>query len=341
MSSVLCTIIQRLTTMITDSLPTALRATENRAPLSPTIPMMPSAMLRSSRKIILHGALGLCVFVSSLGAVVSVSTGFVDNTGSSPASTTTGDTRKQTGDINGTSASLNSIGETSTLGYRFSGANSGRAGNANNTAFNQTVTQSIDVSVTWTITADPGETYNFSIDPEFNAVLVVAIVGGGSTDDRTEIGNLTAALSQNSNPISTTGLDFTGDSNNFIPGNPGGNARNVKTLSEFGSMLFTGLTGSNTFELSYSGDLIANWDKVDQNTGTANAVLWGMDGISPDSNTDFNSDWDEYSKSDVPVAASDDGLFLQGTLEVIPEPAASGLILALAGLTMAASRRRR
>lgn len=184
--------------MKTESSPATSGTFESQGPITSSMSKSnPSVMLRSSRKILLGGALGMCVFASSLSAAVVVNATFVDNTSSSPATTSTGVTSNQNGAINGPSATLSSIGETSTLGHRFSGANSGRAGNANANPFNVTVTQSIDVSVTWTLTADLGETYDFSIDPEFNAVMVVAIVGGGSTDDRTEIGNLTASLTQN------------------------------------------------------------------------------------------------------------------------------------------------
>lgn len=237
-------------------------------------------------------------------------------------SVTTGDALYDTTpDLMGvSSAQLSSEGQTASLGYRFSGANSGR-GISNTTQQVRSITQNIDVSVTWILTSDsPGEIYSFTLNPSLNGYLNVLDEGANEeANDESTISNFNATLSQNGNTFALNQLGLTGGSRT----SPGSS-----NVNDSASRTFANLSGDHTFILQYSGSTTAAWKIAGfQDNRTANAVLWGQDGtMNGDS---FPDTFDNYATA---ADLDNDGLFVQATAELIVIPELSSLVLA--GLAM-------
>jgi hypothetical protein len=220
--------------------------------------------------------------------------------------------------IGTTSASLDTAAQSVEMGYRFTGFNSGR-GVTNGIFQSQsldTITQNIDVSVTWTLTSTlPGETYTFTLNPELHAYLNTLDDSNSEPNDLSQISNFTAVLKQNGSIISDS-LDLTGGSRTTVGSSTINDTNNSQT--------FTNLTGDNVFVLQYAGSTTTSFHTgTAQDNRTANAVLWGQDGtMNGDS---FADSFDNYSSSS---ARDADGLFVPATVELIVIPEMSSLVLA-------------
>lgn len=221
------------------------------------------------------------------------------------------------------------LNETEELGYRFSGFNSGKGVSSDGSLQTFTITQDIDVTVEWTITADYGEIYSFTINSVLGAYLAIQDGANDEAGDVAQLTNLNATLKKNNVQIVVDQLGLTGG----ILQTDG-----TALVDDSVSRTFTDLIGTNTFSVTYTGQAIASWRTggtfLNPADRTESAVLWGANGeVSGDSTDDYASYLDRLA----------DGLFISGTVEVtaIPEPATTALLLAFSALGLVAYRRRR
>jgi hypothetical protein len=217
--------------------------------------------------------------------------------------------------IGTTSATLDTAAQSVEMGYRFTGFNSGR-GVSNINQQVRSITQSIDVSVTWTLTSTvPGETYNFTLNPELHAYLNILDDNNGEASDESTFSNLDATLTQNGSQIPLDQLGLTGGTRTTV---------GSSTVNDTATRTFSNLTGNHEFTLQYTGSTTAAWKIAGlQNNRTANAVLWGQDGTMDGDS--FADSFDNYSNS---TARNADGLFVPATVELIVVPEMSSLVLA-------------
>jgi len=227
-----------------------------------------------------------------------------------------------------TSALLNNVSDSADLGYRFTGYNSGRG--VNN--FNQqvrSIEQSIRVELEWTLSADAGETYDFTINSELEALLRMFDDSSGESGDEATLSNFVATLTLNEGSTNRGTLTLSGDTRTAV---------GATAISDSGSRVFTNLTGDNTVSLVYEATSTAAWKIAGfRDNRTAAAVLLGEDGRM-DGDVEFADDFDEYNSS---TARNDDGLSITGTVEVtaVPEPSLSALLAGMVGLAFLFRRR--
>jgi hypothetical protein len=215
------------------------------------------------------------------------------------------------------STTLTTAGSSSgNMGYRFIGqASAYDEGN---------LTQNIDVTVTWTVTAESWEEYSISLTPELHAYLNIYDYSTDESDDDADFNTLSSVLRVNGGIVSDTLNGLTG-----LQRSTDGSSN----LDRTDSQILTGYTGNNIFSLQLTGtvfvDAHADGGVFDNPTG--NAVLWGQDG-----NLDFEQNasqdgFDEYSSTS---ARNADGLFVDAdiTLDQVPEPASALMIVVGGGL---------
>ena len=275
--------------------------------------------------------IGFCVYSVLSGvsqAAVSINVSFSDSTTDND-SVGSGDAgfNATPGVIGVTTANLGSVSDTAELGYRFSGYNAGRG--ESGSGF-RSIQQDIDLWVEWTVSADGGETYDFSIDSTIGASLRIFDDFADESGDQAIFGVLTATLTQNGFDVSNGDLNMTGGSR-FGDG--------FSNVDDTASRVFSGLTGTNTFRLQYEATIVSTWKFATiGNNRTANGILWGEDGTMG-GDSEFNNNFDEYSN---PANKPDDGLFVSSSIEVtaVPEPAAVALIMGLVGSLFLVRRRR-
>lgn len=220
----------------------------------------------------------------------------------------------------GLSSSVTEVGSsTSALGARFYGAVSGRGvWNGNQQA--QSLTQGINVSYEWSITAEDWEVYDFSISTALQAYLNILDDSNDETGDEATLSAFDAKLYLNDGQVALDKLGLSGGSIDT--------KADSSSISNTTGRVFSGLSGNNTIRLEYSGSATATWKIAGfQDNRTADAVLWGMNGSMDGAS--FADSFDEYSTS---TARTNDGLFVDGvaTLQAVPEPA-SVLMLILGG----------
>lgn len=227
----------------------------------------------------------------------------------------------------GLSSSVTEVGSSSSaLGARFYGAVSGR-GVWNGIQQAQSLTQSINTTYEWAITAEDWEVYDFSISTALRAYLNILDDNNDESGDGATLSSFDAKLYLNGSQITLDGLGLSGGARTTVGTN---------SVDDAASTLLTGLSGNNIITLTYAGSATATWKIAGfQDNRTADAVLWGMNG-SMDGDS-FADTFDEYSVSSDRTA---DGLFVNGvaTLQSIPEPA-SALMIALGAGLLAIIRR--
>jgi len=274
----------------------------------------------------------LCVAVLAAtlpltGSALLVSLSYSNNTTDND-SVSSGDALSGSSTIGATSSELTSAGtSTSAMGARFYGANSGR-GVSNLTQQPRSISQSINVTVTWTIIAEDWEEYSFSLTPEFHAYLNILDDAADESGDSVSFTSLNGSLKQNGGTIS--------DSLNLSGGSRG--TAGSSTLNDTASQTLTGLTGNNTISLQYTGTATATWKIAGaRNNRTADAVLWGVDGTM-NGDVEFSDSFDNYSSSS---ARNADGIFVDGTvtLDAIPEPASVAMLGVASALGLFIRRR--
>jgi hypothetical protein len=217
-------------------------------------------------------------------------------------------------------------GSTSAMGARYYGAVSGR-GVDNGSQQAQSLTQNISVSYTWAITAETWEVYDFSISTAFRGYLNILDDFSDESGDTASLSSLDAQLYLNGSQITLDQLGLSGGSRSTV---------GSSSADDTNSRALTGLSGNNTIELIYTGSATATWKIAGiQNNRTADAALWGANGIM-DGDT-FANTFDEYGTS---IERTSDGLFVEGvaTLQAVPEPA-SMLLIAIGGGLIALKRR--
>ena len=228
----------------------------------------------------------------------------------------------------GLSSSVTEVGSsTSALGARFYGAVSGR-GVWNGSQQAQSLKQDINVSYEWSITAEDWEVYDFSISSALQAYLNILDDSNDESGDGAILSNFDAKLYLNDGQISLDKLGLSGDSI-YIKADS-------SSISNTASRVFSGLSGDNKIRLEYSGSATATWKIAGfQDNRTADAVLWGANGIMDGDS--FADTFDEYSDS---AERTSDGVFVDGvaTLQAVPEPA-SVLMLVFGGGLIALKRR--
>lgn len=185
---------------------------------------------------------------------------------------------------------------------------------------NGNITQSVNASVTWTITASPSVVYDIVLAPEFHGVLAIYDPTWDNDNDTVSFGGFSASLTQDAAPISASGLGLSGGSRST-------NGSNL--VDDTGGKTITGLSGSHTFELLYTGSVNANGGTYDldcANNSSASA-FYGMNGTMT-GQCGAPSGFFQYTSG---MAA--DGLFMPATVTItaiVPEPGA--LLLLGAGL---------
>lgn len=259
--------------------------------------------------------LTLTTLLPLTSSAIQVTASYGNNTTDNDA-VSTGNALTSASAIGATSSELTEVGtSTSAQGARFVGANSGRGVNASSQSLSS-ISQNIDVSVTWTIVAEDWEEYSISLAPEFHGYLNIE---DGANDeaagDVASFNSFMTLLTVNGSSLVDT-LGLSGGSRNVV---------GSSNLDDTASQLLSGLSGNNTIVLTYSSLSKAAWNSANfQNNRTADAALWGMDGTMDGDNA-FTDGFDEYSSSS---ARDADGLFVDAvvTLDAIPEPATLGLI---------------
>lgn len=215
------------------------------------------------------------------------------------------------------SSTLSEVGNSSgNMGYRFVGqASAYDAGN---------LSQNIDITVTWTITAEVWEEYSLTISPELHAYLNIYDWSTDETDDDADFGNLSSVLRVNGGVVSDTLNGLTGIQRSTDGG---------YNLDKSDSQTLGGYSGNNIFSLQLTGtvfvDAHADGGVFDNPTG--NAVLWGQDGNLDFTQNTAQNGFDEYATS---TARDADGIFVDGTvsLDAVPEPASALMLVVGAGL---------
>ncbi len=225
--------------------------------------------------------------------------------------------------IGSSSATVDTAGNSSgNMGYRFTGQTSAyKAGY---------IIQTIDVTATWTVTAEDWEEYSITISPELHAYLNIYDYSTDETDDIAAFSALSSVLRVNGSIVSDT-LDGLSGAVRATDG--------PFTLDNTDSQTLSGYTGNNVFSLQLTTTAFVRAHDggglFDNPTG--NAVLWGQDGtLDFEQNTSHNG-FDEYpSSSDLNA----DGIFVDAdvTLTAIPEPATLSLI-GLFGIGVLGARR--
>jgi len=219
-----------------------------------------------------------------------------------------------TASIGVSSSTLSTAGSSSgNMGYRFVGQAA-----AHGTGF---MSQYINVTATWTVTAEDWEEYSINFSPTLAAYLNIYDWSTDETDDKAVFPTLNSILNVNGSTVADT-LDGLTGYTITTEGSYNLNRSDSQTLS--------GYTGNNIFSLQLTGTIIvdAHADGGLFDNPTANAVLWGQDGTLTDGPSPT---FDNYSTT---AARDADGLFVDAdiTLDAVPEPA-SALMLALgAGL---------
>jgi hypothetical protein len=108
------------------------------------------------------------------------------------------------------------------------------------------------------------------------------------------------------------------------------------------SQTITGLTGTNTFELRYTGAAFGSADSSAGafcNDNTANAALWGMDGTLSGYSCSALNPNDNYGTT---AERDADGFFVPATVTITTVPEPGTLLLLGAGLIgLAAQGRKR
>jgi len=225
--------------------------------------------------------------------------------------------------IGSLSANLTTVGNSSgNMGYRFIGQSS-----AYDTGY---MSQSVNVTVTWTVAAEDWEEYSLSLTPELHAYLNIYDYSTDESDDDADFGSLSSILRVNGLEVSDT-LDGLTGYNKSTDG--------FYNLERTDSQILSGYTGNNIFSLQLTGTVFvdAHADSGAGDNPTGNAVLWGQNGTLDFTQNGAQDDFDEYASTS---ARDADGIFVDGavTLDAVPEPATVGL-LTLSGLLIAVYRR--
>ncbi|MBL7016338.1 MAG: PEP-CTERM sorting domain-containing protein [Kiritimatiellales bacterium] len=256
------------------------------------------------------------VWVASLplsSSALLVTRGY-SNTTTDNDNDTKEDASSSTASIGASSSTLSSEGSSSgNMGYRFVGQAA-----AHGTGY---LTQSINVTATWTVAAEDWEEYSVNFSPSLAALLNIYDWSTDETDDQSVFPSLSSTLRVNGSVVSDT-LDGLTGYTRTTDGSYNLNRSDSQTLS--------GYTGNNTFSLQLTGTVVvdAHADGGLFDNPTGNAVLWGQNGTL---NFADDPNFDNYSTT---AALDADGLFVDAniTLDAVPEPASALMLVVGAGL---------
>lgn len=277
-------------------------------------------MLRNRMLLAIVAGLSLCL-AGSPALALTIGVSFVDNTTDNDSGAN--EQANSSAALSGSSPVVlaNTIGATGSVSTRAAGFTASQEQDGG-------ITQSIDYAVTYTVTAPASVVYDITFSPEFHARLTNADQGD-VPGDSSSVSVLSAALSQNASSISDS-LDLSGGTNT----SPG--TANVDSTA---TQNLTGLSGNNTFVLTYTGSVhTQSFDAVLCSGTTYNSVLWGMDGPFGPACSGSADNWDDYT---VAAALDADGLFTPAavTITAVPEPGTLLLVGAgLLGLAMTGRR---
>jgi hypothetical protein len=249
---------------------------------------------------------------TSAHALVSVSVSYTDNTTTGLASKS--QSTSSHGVIGATSASLSEVGTSATLGYRFTGSVAAYSGGSS--------TQTINVSVTWTIQADDNDVYSIALAPEFQGYLIIQDGAADEPDDSLSVSTLNATLRKNGSTLASTGLNLNGGSLSTA---------GTSNIGELENRTLSNLTGTTTIKLSYTSTISAVSSSGLLNGNTSVAALWGED--SPLRGGYYDDDFATYPTN---AARNADGLSMPATITLtevlVPEPSTYAALAGLATL---------
>lgn len=259
--------------------------------------------------------LALIAVLPLVGSALTVNTSFSNDTTDNDNHSDE-DASSSSARIGSASTEVTTVGGSSgNVGCHFTGqASAYDAGN---------LTQTINITVTWTITAESWEEYSITISPELHAYLNIYDYSTDETDDDADFNDLSSILRVNGSIVTDT-LDGLTGYQRSTDGSYNLNKTDSQTLS--------GYSGNNVFSLQLTGtvfvDAHADGGVFDNPTG--NAVLWGQDGNLDFTQNTAQNGFDEYSTT---TARDADGIFVDSTITLnqVPEPA-SALLLGFGGV---------
>lgn len=204
------------------------------------------------------------------------------------------------------------------------------AGYAESFDQNAGIVQTVDYTGTFAVTASANVTYSITFNNALHGLLKIADELADESGDVASISTMAAVLKQDAVTIGDV-LDLSGGSRSTA---------GSTNVDDTAAQTITGLTGSHTFTVRYTGSVTATSVGATLCANqTEAAALWGANGAFG-AYCNAPADWDEYGST---AARDADGIFLGATVvitSVVPEPG-TALLLGAGLLGLAVQGRKR